>query len=677
MSGSIVHKKEFYGFTNNEFFKYGMFAFDNQSSYYNCLNLFKEMMNERLGIEKPNAKKNKRLGWIMSRYSYDFKLYETKVTSLLRFFHEMNVDPTGWFKIEKGKYDREKRMTRAQIEIEASYQVIQKVEKNDIARLLVASFDIECCSQDGSFPKFSREEDPIIQIGTSIYVFGDNACNYKYIATLKQCDPIEGAVIECFDNEKDLILGWAKFIQRVDPDIMTGYNIWGFDWEYIYKRCKFGYGNGGKDYFSQVSSYFQRIEKEDRQEVELTIQDLSSSALGVNIYKYIDIEGIVQIDLLKVVQNGHKLDSYKLDDVAKVFMKMQKEDLKPHQIFSYYREGTSDKIQEIAVYCIQDCVLVNELINKLQVITSNVGMSNVCIVPFSYLFLRGQGIKIFSLVSKFCRDEEFLIKDLRETDIDRNSYEGAKVFEPEPGVYFEPVVVMDYNSLYPSSMIAENISHDSILGYREYRFKKKEVDSSPRKMIDWVNTMKSTAKKEVTLEYELVKDTVAHAYDHLEQYNYIDIQYDIFEEDELEKKKVGYKICRYAESKNGEKAVLPRILRKLLKARKDTRKIMEYKTVVCKDGRVVTGLYKEKEERVEIAHLVEPTVTLPKEDVINVYDTHNDFQINVLDGLQLAYKVTCNSLYGQVGTSTSPSVTKSWPPVPPPWGETWLSMHVI
>jgi len=153
MSGSIVHKKEFYGFTNNEFFKYGMFSFDNQSSYYNCLYLFKEMMNKRLGIKNPDAKENKRLPWIMSKYPFDFKLYETKVTSLLRFFHEKNLDPSGWFKIEKGKYDREKRMTRVQIEIEASYHSIQKVEKNDIARLLVASFDIECCSQDGSFPK--------------------------------------------------------------------------------------------------------------------------------------------------------------------------------------------------------------------------------------------------------------------------------------------------------------------------------------------------------------------------------------------------------------------------------------------------------------------------------------------------------------------------------------------
>ena len=61
---------------------------------------------------------------------------------------------------------------------------------------------------------------------------------------------------------------------------------------------------------------------------------------------------------------------------------------------------------------------MNELINKKQVITNNIGMANVCVVPFSFLFLRGQGIKIFSLVAKFCREENFLIKDLHPEDID-------------------------------------------------------------------------------------------------------------------------------------------------------------------------------------------------------------------------------------------------------------------
>lgn len=36
----------------------------------------------------------------------------------------------------------------------------------------------------------------------------------------------------------------------------------------------------------------------------------------------------------------------------------------------------------IGEYCIQDCVLVTKLLDKLEIITNNLSMSNVCYVPF-------------------------------------------------------------------------------------------------------------------------------------------------------------------------------------------------------------------------------------------------------------------------------------------------------
>ena len=163
-----------------------------------------------------------------------------------------------------------------------------------------------------------------------------------------------------------------------------------------------------------------------------------------------------------------------------------------------------------------------------------------------------------------------MIKDLHDDDIDKSSYEGAIVFVPEPGIYFEPVAVMDYASLYPSSMIAENISHDSIVGFKEYRLNKEDKNKE---------------------DYTLVNDTINKKYDNLENYNYTNIEYDIYEGVGDEKKKVGYKVCRFSEKKTGEKSVLPRILMDLLKARKDTRKKMKYKTATCKNGKEYIGMF--------------------------------------------------------------------------------------
>ena len=81
---------------------------------------------------------------------------------------------------------------------------------------------------------------------------------------------------------------------------------------------------------------------------------------------------------------------------------------------------------------------------------------------------------------------------------------------------------------------------------------------------------------------------------------------------------------------------------------------MKYKTVQLKDGETYSGLLEEKENNYEINNLELGIKTFEKSNVEKIKTTNNEFQISVLDGLQLAYKVTCNSLYGQVGASTSP-----------------------
>lgn len=640
-SVNLVKKKEFYGFSNNEYFNYAIFIFHSYMSYCAYMKILKEKV-----IEVPTIRKTKMKSNQMDSIKYDFTkmTYESKVNPLLRFFHVQNIDPTGMLKVSAKKYVIDHNKTsRCQLNIVCDYKEIKKVDKNVICPFIVASFDIECTSKDGTFPKANRPDDYIIQIGTTVYIFGKDECSYKYVATLKKCDPIEGVHIESFETERELLIGWARFIARLDPDILTGYNIWGFDWEYIYRRALLA----DNPYHYEIIQILHRLNNKEYHDRDWVEQKLASSALGDNTLKYINIEGIAQIDLLKVVQKDYKLDSYKLDKVAEHFMKMNKVDLSPRQLFENFTIGTSDKISEIAIYCVMDCELVNKLINKLQVITNNIGMSNVCIVPFSYLFLRGQGIKIFSLVAKFCADENFLIKDLDKDLVDSSSYEGAIVFVPKPGIYFEPVAVMDYNSLYPSSMISENISHDSILGYKEYRV----IDS------------KKLCKDNI--EYELVEDTIKDRakYDNLEGYHYNDIEYDVYEGIGDDKKKIGYKVCRFAELDSMDKAVLPRILKKLLKARKDTRKKMGYKSVTYKsidsnENITEIGLFNETDEKIELNNLDTGLIKISKNDknieITEIKKTFNDFEISVLDGLQLAYKVTCNSLYGQVGATTSP-----------------------
>ena len=550
---------------------------------------------------------------------------------------------------------------------------------------------------DAYFPEL--EGDKIIQIGSTINKYGEDFCCIKHIVTLDTCNPISNSIVVACQTEEQVIQEWFKFVIELDPDIVTGYNIFGFDYKFIYDRAV------ELDIVDNLGC-LGRMKNKDLILIE---KNLSSSALGENILTYLDMPGRVQMDLLKVVQKDHKLASYKLDSVAENFIsggikgitdnKLEITDSSDLQVNNYitistkkdkYQEGKKFQIIEkkenhifldtpidsaivadkaswrlakddigpkdifrlqkqdaegrkiVAQYCLQDCALCNKLVTKLSILSNNIGMANVCSVPLTYIFLRGQGIKILSLVSKECRDYNFLLPVLKkpktdeqkereallkkrkkyygdsdsEEEEDNGGYEGAIVLPPNPGIYLEtPITVLDYSSLYPSSMISENLSHDTYV-------------MDPK-------------------------------YDNLPGVEYKDKTYDVYEwiDPKIKskgKKKTGQKTCRFVQFPDGEKGVIPKILMKLLAARKTTRKKILYKTATTKSGESFAGLLdQDGETELTLKNVEGEAKTFVKKEIDTIKDTYNDFEKEVLDGLQLAYKVTANSLYGQIGAQTS------------------------
>ena len=450
------------------------------------------------------------------------------------------------------------------------------------------------------------EGDKIIQIGTTVHLYGSDNIVYKNIVSLDSCDDIVGCDVTSCKTEKELLNKWKDVMNNLNSDIITGYNIFGFDMPYIWDRAK---------ELNIIEDFSIGLGRLITRKNALVEQQLSSSAMGDNILRYIDYDGIVLIDLLKVMQRDQKLDSYKLDNVASIFLGDKKNDLKPQEIFSKFKGNSADRC-EIAKYCIQDCCLINRLIHKLKIIENNIGMGNVCLVPLNFLFRRGQGIKIFSLIAKQCMDHDTLIpviKSFRENAIDEEEgYEGAVVLDPKQGIYLnEPIVVFDYGSLYPSSMIARNLSHDCYLMDEKYRIEDPNIE-------------------------------------------YKDVSYDLYEGKGDKKKKIGEKVCTFVQYKDGKKGIIANILDMLLKQRKSTRKKIEYKTIIDKSGKIFSGSCNENDDSYELLDVdTNKKTVINKSDVDSISETYNIFEQDVFDALQLAYKITANSLYGQIGARTS------------------------
>jgi DNA polymerase elongation subunit (family B) len=521
--------------------------------------------------------------------------------------------------------------------------------------------------------------DEIIQIGTVLYKLG--APVSKHIWVLGSCNrdavrppgadvPIH---VYVFQTEVAMLRAWIKWVGEVSPDVLVGYNIFGFDSKYIYDRMatylsKFEL----KKALAPLSCLGSRPPK-------LEEKFLSSSAMGDNTMYFIGSAGRLQIDLLPYIRRNHNLDSYKLDNVSATFVSgglkdlvcmdgnetyrfktkstkgivvgryltlmdeendlvvekcavvgvepnallvtieggartladhgvapvrwaQVKDDVSPKDIFRLHR-GSADDRAIIARYCLQDCDLVMELFNKLEVLNNSIAMASVCSVPVGFIFLRGQGIKAESLIFKECRKVDQLIEvmsaparnfgggpaEVEEVEVPEGaeaeeSYEGAIVLEPHTGIYLDdPVTADDFASLYPSSIISENISHDTLIWVKDY-----DNDGN------FVKVREGSDK-----------------YDNLPGAKYVNIEFDILRTDPEDTRKNptkfrdGRRIARYIQQPQG---TIPRILEMLLSSRKKTRKLAE----------------------------AEP----------------DEFRKALLDAQQLAYKLTANSLYGQLGSAT-------------------------
>ena len=337
-----------------------------------------------------------------------------------------------------------------------NWRFITPLARDDFAPLRIMSFDIECYSSTGAFPDPKNPHDVIFQIGMTTKEFGkgDEFLDRKCLCLKETAGPD----VECFETEKELLKAFEKYMIKIDPDILTGWNIFGFDLEFLIIRATIHCG---------LSPVWGRIRGEVAALVE---KNLSSSALGNNELKMVPMKGRYVFDLFQDVKREHKLESYSLNNVSKRFLSnAEKLDMPVKEIFRRYKDGNPAELGEVAQYCIQDTVLPHKLMEKLCQIQNQVEMAKACWVPLAFLSERGQQIKVFSQMAKKARELNFIIPTFRRPNgPDEGKYEGATVLEAQTGAYYGPITALDFASLYPSIMCAENLCYSSLVMNARY-----------------------------------------------------------------------------------------------------------------------------------------------------------------------------------------------------------------
>eukprot|EP00923_Selenidium_pygospionis_P050140 GHVN01086546.1.p1 GENE.GHVN01086546.1~~GHVN01086546.1.p1 ORF type:complete len:993 (+),score=75.41 GHVN01086546.1:3-2981(+) len=380
--------------------------------------------------------------------------YESNIPSTLRFMVDTEMTGMCWVTLPRGKYTQiESPQTTCDVEVEIKYSDVFCHESigrwAEMAPLRILSFDIECISRPGVFPDAEHPHDAVIQIGNEIRIHGHENVQ-RNLFVLNGCDSIPGVVVHRFESEKEMLLAWRDYVVESKIDIVIGYNINNFDWPYLVGRAAYLKADG-----------FLQLGKKMQSEARLKKTHFQSSAYGTRISNELECPGTLVFDIFQVMQRDYKLRSYSLNSVSSHFLGKQKDDIKHTAITELHgRDGESRR--RIGAYCMKDVALTRELMERLMLLYNYTEIARVTGVPFSYILLRGQQIRVLSRLLRISRTNGFYIPEVRGSSSDEQ-YEGATVLEPKKGYYDRPIATLDFVSLYPSIIIANNLCYTTLI----------------------------------------------------------------------------------------------------------------------------------------------------------------------------------------------------------------------
>lgn len=385
--------------------------------------------------------------------------YEANIDPVLRFMHRSGIKSTGWLDTGSKCY-KDQRTHCDQCLYCAEWTDLKPVDRDDMAPLKVASLDIEAFSESGAFPDASQPNDACFQIAVSWEPLGQPQKRKSVCLCWPQTTKPRNSgrwELRAYETERDMLNAFGELVQKEDFDVLTGWNIFGFDFEFMATRAKMV---GAWDFWR-----LSRLTTVEDSEKELLIKKLSSGALGDNVLKMLPMPGRFAFDLMGDVKREKKLESYSLNHVSSVYLGDQKIDMPVKEMFDAFRAADPRRLGKVAEYCAKDTQLPLDLMAKLATMYNLLEMAKATWVPINYLSERGQQIKVFSQLARKARELGYLIPTIYQDQmkVDEGKYQGATVLKACKGAYYTPITALDFASLYPSIMCAHNLCYSTMV----------------------------------------------------------------------------------------------------------------------------------------------------------------------------------------------------------------------
>ncbi|KAG9640153.1 putative DNA polymerase zeta catalytic subunit, partial [Aureobasidium melanogenum] len=263
-----------------------------------------------------------------------------------------------------------------------------------------------------------------------------------------------GVDVEEEDNELDVLNRLVDIVREYDPDILTGYEVHNSSWGYLIERARLQYEFNLCEELSRVKSQSHGRFGKD------------ADKWGFEHTSTIRITGRHMINIWRAMRSELNLLQYTMENV--VFHLLQKRI--PHYSFAdltrWYKSSKPRDLAKALDYFITRVQLDLEILDANELVPRTSEQARLLGVDFFSVFSRGSQFKVESLMFRIAKPESFvLVSPSRKQVGQQNALECLPlVMEPQSAFYNSPLLVLDFQSLYPSVMIAYNYCYSTCLG---------------------------------------------------------------------------------------------------------------------------------------------------------------------------------------------------------------------
>lgn len=292
--------------------------------------------------------------------------------------------------------------------------------KSDLPDFNILSFKIEACNPKGQ-PQVKK--DPV-----NIISFTSNLGFQKVFSTKKSSSNF----VETVQNEKELLNKFVETIKFVNPDVILGYNSDKFDFPYLKTRA-------------------------DLLGVSLNIGVDGSKIRFITVpKKSAMVKGRPHVDIYRIVRRHLQLNSHTVTNVYFELFGEDKIDIPMDQMYTCWVDG-GEKLERLFKYSLEDTTAVSKIGEKM--LPMNIELTKIVGQTLFEIVRRGTGTQVKWLLIR--KSNEFGHICPNEPGKFERGVVGGYVKEPVSGLY-ENIHYFDFRSLYPSIIIAKNISPETL-----------------------------------------------------------------------------------------------------------------------------------------------------------------------------------------------------------------------